>query len=54
MSIWSPFNLIFEMFFFFYLQVVIIEVALLNSVSGDLVAMARLDNTVKEVTEQDI
>ncbi len=40
--------------YMFYLQVVIVEVALLNRVSGDLVAMVRLDNAVEEVTEQDI
>lgn len=59
--IWSPFNhtvetlkRCYQLFFSSYLQVVIIEVALLYSVGGDLVAVVRLNNTVKKVTEQDI
>lgn len=59
--IWSPFNRIVEtlkrcylLLFSSYLQVVIIKVALLYCVTSDLVAVVRLDNTVKKVTEQDI
>lgn len=39
---------------FSHLQVVVVEVALMYSVAGDLIAMVRLNNAVEKVTEQDI
>lgn len=36
-----------------YLQVVVVEVAL-GGLAGDLVFMMRLDNSVEEVTEQNV